>query len=321
MKNSQKSTKNTSSILARAKGPVTIPLTNDYLFRALLQKNNHVLKGLICSLLHLPPSDVTSVEITNPIELGASIDDKTFFLDIKLILNNYTIVNLEMQVINEHNWQERSLTYLCRSFDNLNSGEPYQNVKPAIQIGFLDFTLFPEHPEFFATYKFLNVKNHLLYSDKIQLSVLDLTCIHLATEEDKFYQIDYWASLFKAATWEEIKMLASKNKYIEEASETIYKLSLKEKIRLQCEAREDYYRRQKSMQLMREQQLAEIEKQSSQIEQQNSEIERQNSEIERQNSEIEKQNSKIEKQAAIIQQKESAYNDLLSWAKAHGYKA
>lgn len=256
--------------------------------------------------LHLSPSDVSSVEVTNPIELGTSIDDKTFFLDVELILNNLIIINLEMQVINEHNWPERSLTYLCRSFDNLNAGEAYQNVKPAIQIGFLDFTLFPDHPEFFAKYNFLNVKNYSLYSDKIQLSVLDLTCIHLATEEDKFYQIDYWASLFKATTWEEIKMLASKNKYIEEASETIYKLSLKEKIRLQCEAREDYYRRQKSMQLLREQQLAEIKLQSS--------------EIERQRSEIERQSSEIKMQAATILQKESAYNDLLTWAKAHGYK-
>ena len=300
------SIKNTSSILKSAKGPVKIPLTNDYLFRALLQKNNYVLKGLICSLLRLSPDNVSSVEITNPIELGTSIDDKTFFLDIKVILNNQVIINLEMQVINEHNWPERSLTYLCRSFDNLNTGEAYQNVKSAIQIGFLDFTLFPEYPEFFATYKFLNVKNYSLYSDKIQLSVLDLTCIHLATEEDKLYQIDYWASLFKATTWEEIKMLATKNKYIQEASETIYKLSLKEKIRLQCEAREDYYRRKKSSQLFHEQQIAEIKRQSSQIK--------------RQSSQIEQQNSKIEQQAAIIQQKESEYNDLLAWAEAHGYK-
>lgn len=73
------STKSISSVLEYAKGPVTIPLTNDYLFRALLQKNNHVLKGLICSLLHLSPGDVSSVEVTNPIELGTSIDDKTFF--------------------------------------------------------------------------------------------------------------------------------------------------------------------------------------------------------------------------------------------------
>ena len=43
-------------------------------------------------------------------------------------------------------------------------------------------------------------------------------------------------------------MLAQKDKYIEEASATIYELSQEEKIRLQCEAREDYYRRQRSIQ-------------------------------------------------------------------------
>ena len=47
----------------------------------------------------------------------------------------------------------------------------------------------------------------MLYSDKLRLSVVDLTKIDMATKEDKAYHIDYWASLFKATTWEEIKML------------------------------------------------------------------------------------------------------------------
>ena len=42
--------------------------------------------------------------------------------------------------------------------------------------------------------------------------------------------------------------------------------------------------------------------------------------IERQEAEIERQSSEIERQAAIIQQKDSAYNDLLAWAKQHGYQ-
>lgn len=298
-----------SSVLAFAKGPVSIPLTNDYLFRACLQKNNRALKGLISALMHLPVNEISSVEITNPIELGESISDKTFFLDIRILLNNEALINLEMQVANEYNWPERSLTYLCRSFDNLNSGKPYKDVKPAIQIGLLDFTLFPERPEFYATYKLLNVKNHALYSDKIRLSVLDLNHIHLATKEDKLHQIDYWASLFKAITWEEIKMLASKNEYIKEASETIYKLSKKDYIRLQCEAREDYYRRQRSMELW----VEEAQEAKAKFEEQKIEIEKQNLEIERQTLEI-------DKQAAIIQQKDSAYNDLLAWARQHGYQ-
>lgn len=39
-------------------------------------------------------------------------------------------------------------------------------------------------------------------------------------------------------------MLAQKDDVINDASHTIYQLTQEEKIRLQCEAREDYYRRQ-----------------------------------------------------------------------------
>ena len=226
--------------LDQATGPVQIPMTNDYLFRALLQKNNHVLKGLICALLHLKPEEVTSVTILNPIVLGEYIDNKDFILDIRCLLNDNTIINLEMQVVNQHNWPERSLSYLCRSYDNLQSGEDYIHVKTAIQIGILDFTLFPEVPEFYATYMMTNIKNHQIYSSKLRLSVLDLTHIELATEEDRLFHIDYWASLFKATTWEEIKMLAQKDSMIKEASDTILQLSQDEQIRLRCEARADY---------------------------------------------------------------------------------
>ena len=48
------------------------------------------------------------------------------------------------------------------------------------KLGLLNFTLFPEHPEFYATYQLLNVKDYSLYSDKLRLSVLDLTRIDLS---------------------------------------------------------------------------------------------------------------------------------------------
>lgn len=38
-------------------------------------------------------------------------------------------------------------------------------------------------------------------------------------------------------------MLAKSDKYIQEAADSIYELTQDEKIRLQCEAREDYHRR------------------------------------------------------------------------------
>ena len=143
-----------------AKGPIPYNMTNDYMFRAVLQSNNKVLRGLICSLLHLSEQKVVSVEITNPVILGETVTDKEFRLDINVVLNNRTLINLEMQIANKLNWRERSVMYLCRSFDQLNHGQDYLDAKPAVHIGFLDYTLFEEQPEFYASYKLINVKNH-----------------------------------------------------------------------------------------------------------------------------------------------------------------
>ncbi len=229
--------------LSQFDGELPFHLTNDYFFRAVMQENNHVLKALVCALLHLDESNVHEVTILNPIELGKNINEKDFFLDINVLLDNSMSINLEMQVVNEGNWIERSQCYLCRSFDHLNKGEDYKNVLPAVQIGILDYTLFPEAPEFYATYRLMNVKSHKLYSDKLRISVLELNHIRLATAEDRAYRIDYWARLFKATTWKELKALAEQNPIFTEAARTAAVLSEDEKIRLQCEAREDYYRR------------------------------------------------------------------------------
>lgn len=230
-----------------ATGKIDYNMTNNYMFRYILQENQKVLKGLICVLLHLNPTTVKSVIVQNPIDLSGDVSGKEFILDIKIMLNDDTLINLEMQVANEYNWPERSLAYLCRSYDQLYKGQKYEEALPVIHIGFLDFTLHPSHPEFYATYQMLNVKNHLLYSDKFTLSVVNLKKIELATEEDKKYHIDYWAALFKAKTWEELKMLTKENEYLQEAAESLYVANADEIVRQQCVAREDAERRERTL--------------------------------------------------------------------------
>ena len=231
-----------------ASGSIPYNMTNDYMFRVILQKNESVLRGLIGALLHLDQRDIISVEITNPIMPGEQIDNKTFVLDINVMLNNNICLNLEMQVLNPANWQDRSLSYLCRMYDSLHCGEDYKEMNRAIHIGILDFTLFEEVPEFYACYKLLNVKNHHVFNENFVLNVLDLNRIDLATEEDRCYEIDRWAQMFKAGTWEELRMIAEKNKYMSEAAVAMYELNADEIIRQQCMAREEYNRHEKMMQ-------------------------------------------------------------------------
>jgi len=235
--------KNTSFLpeLQKASGRFDYPLTNDYMFRSLCQKSNKALKGLISALLHIPLEQICSVEITNPIVIGEICSDKEFRLDVRVELNGNAIINIEMQVANLHDWPERSISYLCRIFNNLSHGEQYINVKPAVHISILDFTLFPESPSFYSCNKLMDKKNYHIYSDKFALNVLDLKQIDLATDEDRAWNLDYWARLFKATTWEEIKMIAMDNEYLQEASNALYDLNADFNVRERCRNREEYY--------------------------------------------------------------------------------
>ncbi len=176
---------NTIKYFETKSGPIPYGLTNDYMFRAVFQTRPKALEGLCRSILHLKPEDSVSVQISNPILLGKTPDNKTFIMDIKAVINHALKINLEMQVVNHSDWPERSLGYTSRSFDNLESGENYIETIPVVHVGFLDFTLFPDEPEFFATYRMSNIKTHKIYSDKFTISVVDLKHIELATEEDK----------------------------------------------------------------------------------------------------------------------------------------
>ncbi len=238
--------KETQEIYRHATGRIPYTMLNDYMFRAILQKNERVLRGLIGSLLNLRQEEIENVVIRNPIRLGEQIDSKTFIMDIYVQLNGDVNIDLEMQVLNEENWTDRSLSYLCRTYDQLYHGEEYTVSSRAIQIGILDYTLFPEKPEFYAKYQMMNVRNHHIYSDKLQLHVLELNQIKLATEEDRRYEIDRWAKLFKSTTWEEIRMTGIwENEFLSEAAAEMYKLNEDDIIRQQCRAREEYERKER----------------------------------------------------------------------------
>lgn len=253
------------------------------MFRAVFQSRPKALEGLCRSLLRLSPSDSLHIDLKNPIQLGATLESKEFILDLALTINDSLFLNLEMQLYNDGYWPERSLSYTCRSYDNLNRGAGYDEVLPVLHIGFLDFTLFPKHPEFVAEYQLMNInsQHRYSYSDKLRISVVNLTQIERATEEDKKYGIDLWARVLTAKTWEEIDMLAQDNEYLRETSNAMYELDKDRLIRQQCQAREDflYWERMKENRTKRME--AKIAEQEAELAAKDAELERQRAELEK----------------------------------------
>ena len=93
----------------------------------------------------------------------------------------------------------------------------------------------------------MSIHDHHIYTDLLSIGYVDLTNIKLATKEDRRYNVDKWARLFKCKTREDIRMLAKEDTAILEATETICEISEDERLRRQMEAREDYYRRQRTI--------------------------------------------------------------------------
>lgn len=84
----------------------------------------------------------------------------------------------------------------------------------------------------------------LLYTSKFGISVVDLTLIDMATDEDKKLHRHLWASFFRATTWEEINMIATQDKNIQLAATKLYQLSEDQRIRDELWARQDAIRQQ-----------------------------------------------------------------------------
>ena len=221
-------------------GPLGFRMCNDYLFRMLLQQDPDTLKAIIASLMHVDVSEVEEVRVLNPIVPGESIDDKEISLDINVIINARKPINIEMQTYRRRGWVERSLFYACRGYDNLDHGDLYADNPGFWQISFCDFCLFENYPSFCRSFVLMsNDPEHVVYSEKLIISNIDLTNTELATEEDIRYGLTDWARLFKAQSWEDLKMLAEDNKTIEQAIISAWQMTEDERIREQMRRREE----------------------------------------------------------------------------------
>lgn len=249
-------------------GPIGFSMCNDYLFRALMQKDERTLKALVASFLRVSPESISEIEVTNPILLGEDIKDKEFHLDIRTLLDYKNEVDLEMQVLRHPGWIERTLVYLCRSFDELNHGDNYKSARPVWQISFCNFALFEEAPEFVSDFLLINKRiTNQIYTDKFRLTHVNLIGINYATEEDIKYGIIDWAKLFKAKDWKELNMLAENNPTMDYAISSIYQLTENEAIRKQMLRREENEKIYRSIIEEQEQAISEAKQYRAEAEQ------------------------------------------------------
>jgi len=180
---------------------------------------------------------IESIEIKNP-ELPPDLSDvKAGTLDIKVVINENTVIDVEMQVGDENNIDDRTTRYLvAMSNDELKKGEKYQDIRKIVTISLLKFNYFKRN-------SFLNVahmrfeknkpemcvdmgykKEDELATDKLEMITIELPKFKKQNPSIE-NELNQWLWLIIGEE-EKIKMASKKNKEIEKAVKIIDEMSM-----------------------------------------------------------------------------------------------
>ncbi len=209
----------------------------DFAFKEIMM-NEKARIGFLSAILKLNPVDIKKTELLNTNLRKLHEDEKQGILDVRILLNNATEIDIEIQLSMLSVWADRALFYLAKMYtEQIRPGQNYSVFKKCVSISILDFTLFPDNTDFYSCFHIREDSRHTLYTDKMEFHVLELPKLPDKLKEDSG-DILLWAKFINAERKEEFDMLAEKNTYIESAYEQLQVISQDKQKRLEYEARE-----------------------------------------------------------------------------------
>ena len=121
---------------------IKLPLTNDYVFKRIFgqEDNKSALKDFLECILDVK---IENIKINNPEIPKNYYDSKFGILDLKVTLNDGILVDVEMQMQNQNNVEQRMPYYMASNYSNtIKEGDPYLACKKSIVISILNFNYY-----------------------------------------------------------------------------------------------------------------------------------------------------------------------------------
>ncbi len=214
-----------------------VKLKLDIIFKRVFgnAKNERIISAFISDLLEIPRESIRSIYINNVELTPEYLGQKFSRLDLRMNVDG-KIVNIEMQVNREVDFQERSLFYWAKLYsDELGSGEEYSALKQTICINIINFDLF-ECEDYHSHFRVLESERGELLTDKFSIHFFELRKLGKCRKNNR---MEDWLKLIDAETEGDL-MAIQQTTNIPEVQDTIVmlrQLSADEKIR-----QEAYYR-------------------------------------------------------------------------------
>ena len=195
-----------------------IPITNDYIFKKIFSKkgNESILKDFLISILEIP---IEKVEVQTEVSLEKELEEnKLGRLDILAILDDNTLLNIEMQVFNQHNFIERSLYYWSGNYYNdLKAGEDYRKIRRTIAINILNYEIFEEGPYHEVARIKREYENREL-TDKLEIHFIQIPKF-IKEKRGRKTKLEQWMQFICQENKREVELAVKENKEIKKAKE------------------------------------------------------------------------------------------------------
>ena len=208
----------------------------DFCFKELMG-DEQVRRGFVSAFLGISPGEIQETQLIATHLQKEHRSDKLGILDVCVMLNDMTQIDIEIQVAAFPLWPERSLFYLSRLFaGRILEGDDYEALHKCIHTGILDFVLFPQVGEYYSCYHFWEDHCRQMYTDKMEIHILELP--KLARKEYPESDLLDWARFLGADCREEMRRMAEKNEYLQKAYDRLDYISADEEKRMEYLARE-----------------------------------------------------------------------------------
>jgi predicted transposase/invertase (TIGR01784 family) len=201
----------------------TLDPKNDAVFKMLFAHPAHkgCLIQLLTAVLH-PQTPIVAVRVDNPEIPRVLVDDRGIFLDVHVVLQDGSHVDVEMQQARHAHLAERILYYWARIYGtSLETKREYAALRPCASIIFMGENLLPGS-RFHSTFQVLETSDHYALSKHLQIHILELPKLGQAAGDDEAVE---WCSFLSAETDEELKDLAMTHPNLSDAIAALETLS------------------------------------------------------------------------------------------------
>lgn len=209
----------------------------DFAFKEIME-DGKARTGFLAAVLQLDPNDIKETRILNPSLRKAHVNDKLGILDVRVLMNDDTQIDTEIQLSELKVWGDRALFYISKMYTGqIEKGQGYDVLKKCVSISILDFVLFENELEFYSSFHILEDTRHFIYTDKMEFHVIELPKLPKGLRDDSG-SLELWAKFINAEKKEEFDLIAEKDPYIQSAYDHLQVISQDKQKRLEYEARE-----------------------------------------------------------------------------------